>query len=146
MRIAASFALLVTLTSGCADETGTVMGPEGGVIRSDDGMLSLELRAGSLEDEVALAIEDSDECPEAERSFGCYAFSPWGVPLMAPATVVFHYEDAPMDDVHPTELVLLVEGKDGWKSGHDHALDMSDDDVWATVTALTTISVVGESD
>ena len=53
----ATVVVVATLASGCDYDTGTEVGPRGGVVMSDDGRVTLEIPAGALLDPVAISIE-----------------------------------------------------------------------------------------
>ena len=76
-----AFALLLasTIATGCDAFDGEGIGPEGGVVVSEDGRMSLEVPAGALDETVEITIEVV-QGPEGAAS-DMYVLEPVGLRL-----------------------------------------------------------------
>ena len=69
------------------------IGPEGGLLTSADGRLTVTIPEGALEEDTTLEIQALTN--EAHGGIGsAYRLSPDGLTFAVPATLAFSYEDA----------------------------------------------------
>lgn len=97
---------------GCDAET--VIGPEGGVLVSDDGRFSLDIPAGALGADIELSVVEV-ECQLEDYVDACYSALPRGTTFRLPAEVSYDLEAPLMGDV---ALVTLT--AEGWRTLPDH--------------------------
>jgi hypothetical protein len=137
MRSVLTALLTASVLAGCAAEVdGDVVGPRGGILVSDDGQLTVEIRENALQDEMALSVV-ATPCDDPTLQ-ACYAFEPWGVMLAAPAWIVFE----PQSQLMPVDHVKLkVEGEQGYVPMSDANCDPEQGKAWATVMYLTSVAV-----
>ena len=57
-------ALACATLAGCDPMGEDVVGPEGGVVVSRDGRLTLDIPAGALDEAVEITIEEVEDLPE----------------------------------------------------------------------------------
>jgi len=108
--LAIAFLAIATFT-GC-DVAGEGIGPEGGVVVSDDGRLTLDIPEGALDEPVEITIEEVDDLPE--NALGpAYRVAPVGTAFNAPVQVVYNYGARGME-VDPSDVVLVVERGTEW--------------------------------
>ncbi len=119
--------------SGALDED--VIGPNGGLVRSADGRLTLEIPGNALADDVNIAVYavDCDRDDQAE----CYEVTPHGVVFRFPAKAT--YEAADLMSMDSVELV--ERGPDGWEPMADMDLDRENETVTASMLFSSSISV-----
>jgi hypothetical protein len=137
-KILLAVAVLVT---GCSEEEGTVIGPRGGVVASDDGLFTLEIPAGALDQEVDITIEEVD-CDPPSALGPCYEVGPVGMPLLFPGTIVYQVDPDMLEGLQPEELTVLSEREEDWKPLADHRVDMVEAEVTASAVYLTSYAVV----
>ena len=125
----------VGMPNACGLGADAVIGPEGGVLISEDGRLSLEVPEGALVEPTDVSIE-SMPC-EDEGLVDCYFVGPDVVQFTRPVTVVYEAgELSSMDDA-----VLLYESSDGWRRMPDAQVDREDEIVMGTIMVGSSISV-----
>ncbi len=130
------------LVTGCSEEDGTSVGPRGGVVVSDDGLFSLEIPAGALDQDVDITV-DEVACEQATAIGPCYEVGPVGMPLLYPGTVVYTLDDDTLAAVGSTDtLEVLTEREEDWKPLADRHVDMSTVTVTASAVYLSSYAVV----
>ena len=135
----ATVVVVATLASGCDYDTGTEVGPRGGVVMSDDGRVTLEIPAGALLDPVAISIEPIDEGPE-DASGPTYTVEPYGVTFLRPAHLSYDVSDGLMDD--PERARLVTERDDGWEMLGDRNVDTERGEVSASLLFASAVCLV----
>jgi hypothetical protein len=129
------------LVTGCSEAEGTMVGPRGGVVVSEDGHFTLEIPAGALEQEVDITIDEVD-CDQPEALGPCYEVGPVGMPLLFPGTIVYELDPDMLEGLAPEELAVLVERDEDWKPLADRRVDMGDAAVTASAVYLSSYAVV----
>lgn len=130
---------LATLT-GCDPAGDDVVGPEGGVVVSADGRLTLDIPEGALTDEVEITIEQVDALPP--HALGpSYRVLPVGTVFEAPVQVLYNFSAEGMD-VDPRDVVLVVERDDGWRELADRHVWEDEDIVSASALYLSTFCAI----
>ncbi len=125
----------VGVPDACGLASNAVIGPEGGVIVSEDGRLSLEIPEGALADPTEVSVELTP-C-EHEALADCYVVGPTEVQFSRPVVVVYEAgELASMDEVS-----LLYKGASGWMRMADAQIDREDEIVMGTIMFTSSISV-----
>lgn len=111
--------------------TGIEVDARGGIVRSDDGRVTLEVPAGAMLDAIELSIVPSDS--EPEHAIGpAYAIEPFGVVFVTPALVRYDVSDC--DELHdPAALRLVTERDEGWDTLADGNLDQARAELTASV-------------
>ncbi len=138
-KIMLAAAVLVT---GCSEPEGTMVGPRGGVVVSEDGHFTLEIPEGALDQEVDITIEEVD-CDQPESALGpCYEVGPVGMPLLYPGTIVYEVDPEMLEGLQPEELTLLIEREEDWKPLADRRVDMLEAEVTASAVYLSSYAVV----
>lgn len=140
LRSLATAAVAMTLLAGCDPVGDDVVGPEGGVVVSRDGRLTLDIPEGALSDAVEITIEQVDTLPEGALG-PAYRVLPVGTVFEAPVHVLYDYGAMGMEvDVHDIELV--ARGATEWNRLADRALFEDEDIVSASAMYLSTFCVV----
>ncbi len=138
---------LLTL-AGC-DQDGDTIGPEGGVVTSRDGRVTLEIPPGALEREVVVSIEEVDDGPEG--SIGrVYEILPTHTQLLVPAYLEVDLGVSKSDgDAGPQLSAATMENveiatarDDAWIGLPDHDVDVDAQIVSGSVTYFSTYAVV----
>ena len=128
-------AMSVGMPDACGLGSNAVIGPEGGVVISEDGRLSLEVPEGALAEPTEVSVELLS-CEE-EGLADCYSVGPARVQFSKPVTVVYEAgELASMESVS-----LLIKGSDGWMRMADAQIDREDEIVMGTIMFTSSISV-----
>ncbi|MCA9651104.1 MAG: hypothetical protein H6712_33830 [Myxococcales bacterium] len=137
-----AFALLLasTIATGCDAFDGEGIGPEGGVVVSEDGRMSLEVPAGALDETVEITIEVV-QGPEGAAS-DMYVLEPVGLVLARPAAVVFDYDDQALAGDDAEALTIVAKHEADWAYLADQRVDTEDQTVSASVMALSGVTVV----
>jgi len=102
----------ITLLPASIPSSATI-GPQGGSVRSDDGVLTLKIPAGALSAPTPMSIATtSNDAPGALGS--AYDVSPGGLALAKPAILGFRYGlgGVPVDGIDAVSLAVL--GDTGW--------------------------------
>ena len=127
---------LVVLSLGTPDACGatskSVIGPEGGYVRSADGRFSLEVPEDALETDVEIEIV-AIECEMAD----CYEIKPRGVAFLFPAMA--SYEAGELESMEGAELKVM--GADGWQPLADAKVDEDEQLITASVLFLSAFAV-----
>jgi hypothetical protein len=149
--VMAALALGLAILPGC-DELETV-GPEGGVVVSRDGRVTLDIPAGALSEDVAVSIEavDSGDVGGPEGAVGtAYEILPFGTTLQFPATLTYDLmasddEGAQRLDLATSDMadaVLVTEKAHGWDRMADREVDAESGWVSASVLFFSAYAVV----
>ncbi|MEM6295910.1 MAG: hypothetical protein AAGA54_31855 [Myxococcota bacterium] len=137
---------LGSLAAGCDHGSGTEIGPEGGVVVSEDGRLTLEVPAGALHDAVDVSIHAVDEGPDG--AVRVYAIEPMGTPLVLPAMVEYDWsatagaEGLSLESSSMTDPTLVIERGDEWRQLADRTVDADAQYVAASANYFGIVAVV----
>ncbi|MCH9687247.1 MAG: VCBS repeat-containing protein [Deltaproteobacteria bacterium] len=113
--------LVCALGSGCSgalDEpqddslVGVQLGPEGGLLASQDGVLSIIIPPGALSEVVVITVGLTTESPASLGT--AYRVQP-SIDLAVPAIVAYRYTGVELDDRDPTTLALAFDGGGAWE-------------------------------
>src|SRR5215210_4399186 len=112
----ARFITVAALLALASCESGdNAVGPRGGLVVSEDGRFSVEVRPGALEDDVEIAIEKVGCGSMHVDAVGpCYEVTPAGVGFLFPATVTFELDGPMHDGVPADDLALIVAHGQEW--------------------------------
>ena len=142
--------LSVLATTGC-DEGGDTIGPDGGVVTSRDGRVTLDIPTGALDREVTITIEEIDEGPEG--SVGrVYEVLPSYTQLLVPATIEVDLAASKSDgDIEPQltaasmeDVVITTERGDHWVDLADLDVDVESQIASASVMYFSSYAIVLE--
>lgn len=136
--IAAASLAFVTL-AGCDAKGEDVVGPEGGVVVSDDGRLTVEIPEGALAVAIEITVEQVDELPP-DALGPAYRVRPVGTVFEAPVQVLYNYSAKGMD-VDPDDIALVIERTEGWTELPDRHVFEDDHVVSATALYLSTFGI-----
>ncbi len=135
LGVLALAAMSVGMPDACGLGSDAVIGPEGGIVLSEDGRLSLEVPEGALDEPTEVSIV-AVPC-EAEGLADCYAVGPSVVQFSLPVTVVYEAAElSTMDGV-----ALIYKGSSGWMRMPDAQVDHEDEIVMGTIMVASSISV-----
>lgn len=137
--IAAACLALVGL-SGCDPLGEHAIGPEGGVVESGDGRLTIDIPAGALEDAIEITVEEARELPEGALG-PAYRVLPVGTVFEVPARVLYNYGAQGME-VAADDVVLVVERGNDWSELPDRHVFEDEGIVSATALYLSVFCVV----
>jgi uncharacterized protein YjdB len=103
------------------EPAGTLIGPAGGTVWSEDGKASVTFPAGALRDPADVVVQPIDGAtvgPHPLRVPGsAYRFSPEGVHFLRPVRLSLLFEpDALPERIHPSGLRVHAIGLDGWEA------------------------------
>ena len=146
-RTVNALCIALLLSVAACDDGSTIVGPEGGVVTSYDGRVSLYIPEGALEEKVAIYIDEVDEGPEGAVG-PTYEITPRLTVLTAPADIVYDLElDAeerqlPLTDM--SNVRIVSEGANGWAPLPDHEIDLEDGTAIASVLYFSSYSLVIE--
>lgn len=135
LGVLALAAMSVGMPDACALGSNAVIGPEGGVLVSEDGLLSLEIPEGALAEPTEVSVEPTP-C-EHEGQADCYTVGPDDVTFSRPVMVV--YEAAELTSMDGVSL--LYKGSKGWMRMADAQVDHEDEIVMGTIMFASSISV-----
>ena len=142
--------LSVLAATGC-DEGGDTIGPDGGVVTSRDGRVTLDIPPGALDREVTITIEEIDEGPEG--SVGrVYEILPSHTQLLVPALIEVDLGAAKSDgDIEPQltaasmeDVVITTERGDHWVDLADLDVDVESQIASASVMYFSSYAIVLE--
>lgn len=137
--LAAACIALVSLT-GCDSLGDDAVGPEGGVVVSEDGRLTIDIPEGALTETVEITIEQVED--EPGRALGpAYRVEPVGLVFETPVEVLYNFSAEGMD-VAPNDVALVVERTDGWSELADRSVWDDEDIVSASALYLSTFCVI----
>lgn len=123
----------------CAPTDGS-LGPDGGVAQTPDGVVTLYVPEGALEEEIEVALVPVDHGPEG--SIGpTVAIAPDRQPLARPATVLFDTEGL---DLGPRPILV---GRRGnlWLPLADRELDPDTGVLSGRLTYFTVVAALGSA-
>jgi len=126
--------------SGCQETEGTIVGPRGGVIMSDDGAFMMEIPAGALDSDADITIEEV-ECRAEDAIQACYEVGPVGLPMLKPARVTYEVDDDLLR-AFPDELAVFVERERDWSELGDRDVLPSEGEVSASALYLSSYALV----
>ncbi|MEM9461201.1 MAG: hypothetical protein AAGF11_43965 [Myxococcota bacterium] len=142
LRPLAAACLACATLAGCDPTGDDVVGPEGGVVVSRDGRLTLDIPAGALDEPVEILIEEAERLPDSALG-PAYAVLPAGTVFNAPVHVIYDYDAAGMD-VSPDDITLVVEHTDDWRELADRHVFASERIIAASALYLSTFCVIEE--
>jgi hypothetical protein len=125
---------------GCDPLGEHAIGPEGGVVESDDGRLTLDIPAGALHEAIEITIEEADELPEGALG-PAYRVLPVGTVFAAPVHLLYNYGARGME-VAADDIVLVVERDHEWSELPDRHVFEAEGIVSASALYLSTFCVV----
>lgn len=136
-------ALVLTsvVATGC-DLAGEGIGPEGGVVISDDGRMALEIPEGALDETVEITIEVTDG-PEGAMA-PLYVIEPMGLTFQRPTALIFDYEDDDLGDSEPQSMNMVAHRELDWAYLPDKKVDTEDQTITTSLMALSSVTVVIE--
>ena len=135
LGVLALAAMSLGMPDACGLGSSEFIGPEGGIVISEDGLLSLEVPEGALSKPTEVSVE-LVECEE-ETQTNCYSVGPAEIQFSRPVQVVYEAgELSSMDDVS-----LLYKGAEGWMRMADAQIDTEDEIVMGTIMFTSSISV-----
>ncbi|MCH9682982.1 MAG: hypothetical protein K0V04_16215 [Deltaproteobacteria bacterium] len=137
LRFTLGFCAICATLAGCDPVGDDAVGPDGGVVVSQDGRLTLDIPAGALDDFVEVTIEEVDTLPPGALG-PSYRVLPAGTVFNAPVEVLYNY-GAPGMDVDPQQVQLVIARADDWNPLPDRMLH--DDDPVVSATALYSSTV-----
>lgn len=139
LQMIATACLALATLAGC-DAVGDGIGPEGGVVTSRDGRITLDIPEGALEQPVEITIEEAEDLPE-DALGPAYRVEPVGLVFDVPVHVVYNYGARGME-VEPADVFLVVEREHGWSKLPDRHVFADDGIISATTVYLSTFCVV----
>lgn len=128
--------------AGC-DAAGDGIGPEGGIVESADGRLSIDIPEGALDETVDITIEEVDDLPE-DALGPAYRVMPVGTVFNGPVFVVYNYGARGME-VEPDDIVLVVERDGEWSRMPDRHVYAEEGLVSASALYLSTFCVIEQT-
>ncbi|MEM7154491.1 MAG: hypothetical protein AAF799_16710 [Myxococcota bacterium] len=142
-RTAFAAALLAsTFVTGCDALESDGIGPEGGIVVSEDGRMALEVPAGALEETVDISIE---MVPGPQGSAAdLYVIEPMGLAFSFPAELIYDYDDDMLGQAAPDSLSLVTQREASWNYLADQLVDDEDQTVSASLMTLSNVTVVIE--
>jgi hypothetical protein len=135
----ATACLALATLAGC-DATGDGIGPEGGVVVSLDGRLTIDIPEGALEEPVEITIEEAEDLPE-DALGPAYRVEPVGIVFEAPVHVLYNYGARGME-IDADDVYLVVEREQEWTKLPDRHVFGEEGIVSATALYLSTFCVV----
>ena len=135
LSVLALAAMSVGMPDACGLGSEAIIGPEGGVVLSEDGRLSLEVPEGALSEPTEVSLV-SVPC-DAEGLADCYSVGGDAVQFARPVTVV--YEAAELETMD--DVALIYKGSTGWIRMPDAQVDHEDQIVMGTIMFASSISV-----
>lgn len=137
-----AFALLLTsaVATGCDAFEGEGIGPDGGIVVSDDGRMSLEVPPGALDETVEITIEVV-EGPEGAAS-DMYVLEPMGLVFAYPTELVYDYDDETAGEDEAEALTFMAQREADWAYLPDQIVDTDDQTVSASIMSLASVTVV----
>lgn len=139
-RSLAAACLACATLAGCDPMGDDVVGPEGGVVVSRDGRLTVDIPAGALDDAVEITIEEVDDLPQGALG-PAYEVQPTGIVFNAPVHVLYNYGAQGMD-VDTDTMALVVERTDDWRELADRHVFEDESIISASALYLSTFCIV----
>ena len=144
-----AFALCATAVAACDAGDGTPIGPEGGVVVSDDGRLTVEIPAGALDEVVDVSIHAVEDGPSGEdAAVRAYSIEPLGTALVLPAHIEYDWTVQPAADALSLDATtvedpsLFIERGPQWQALADRSIDVDAGYVSGSAHYLGVIAVV----
>ncbi len=125
---------------GCDSVSEDAIGPEGGVVVSEDGRLTIDIPEGALDEPVEITIEEVDELPEGAIG-PAYEVLPVGTVFQSPVHVLYNYGAAGAD-VDTDQIDFVIEREEGWTPLADRFVFEDDSIISASALYLSTFCVV----
>lgn len=120
---------------GCGESSEDMIGREGGMLVSEDGLFTLEIPPGALTKDVEMSIHRI-ECGQ-EHEAACYDVQPTGVAFRRPAKATYEaYELMGMDSVS-----MAINREEAWHELADMAVDREDEIITGSVLYLSSFCV-----
>ncbi len=132
---------LVLTAGGCQETEGTVVGPRGATVTSEDGRFSVEIPAGALAEELDITVEEID-CEPADAVDTCYEVGPVGAALLLPARVVYEVDTEMFDELSAEALAVIGEGSQDWTELADPEVETLRGEVSASAVYLSSYALV----
>ena len=136
-----ALALASVVMTGC-DLAGEGIGPEGGVVISDDGRMALEIPEGALDETVEITIEVT-EGPEGAMA-PLYIIEPMGLTFQQPTALVFDYDDEDLGGHDPRSMSMVAHRELDWAYLPDKKVDAEDQTITTSLMALSPVTVIIE--
>lgn len=141
-RTAFAALLLTTVATGCDAWHVGEIGPEGGVVVSSDGRMTLEVPPGALDRSVEITIEAT---PGPEGTVApVYVIEPMGLTFQYPTELVFDYDATMLGEEDPEALEMVTQRELGWDYLPDRKLDAEDETISVSLMALSAVTLVIE--
>jgi len=141
-RTAFAALLLTTVATGCDVWDADRIGPEGGVVVSDDGRMALEIPEGALDEAVEITIVATEGDDDALAPV--YVIEPMGLTFKYPTELVFDYDEESLGDSDPEALELVTLRELGWDYLPDRKLHADDQTISVSLMSLSAVTVVVE--
>jgi hypothetical protein len=144
----AALALGISLAAGC-DQQGELVGPDGGIVTSADGRVTLAIPAGALSDDLLISIDEVDGGPDGAVG-EVYEISPKLTMLALPAELVVDYgaagdaEPFALDPETFADAELVTAAAEGWTRLADREVDVEESTISASIMFFSTYAVVLE--
>ena len=148
-RFIGGLVLVTVALAACDGGEAETVGPQGGVVRSRDGRVTLTIPDGALQESVEVSIEEVEDGP-ADAVGTVYVVEPEFLQLHRPALIEYDVtapEIAGADalDLQGMDGVSLVTEKEhGWEPLADHDADPDTGLVTASVLFFGTVALVQE--
>ena len=131
---------VVALSLGTPDACGgmtdqELIGPNGGLVRSADGRLTLEIPGDALSAETEVSVH-AVPC-ELDDQAECYEVRPEGLTFQFPAMATYEAAELMAMD----SVALTVKGASGWQPMADMVVDRDNETVTASLLFSSSISV-----
>ena len=139
-KLAAVALAAAVFVPGCDGEEGTVVGPRGGVVTSEDGRVTLDVPEGALADEVAIQIVEAEDTPE-DAIGPAYVIEPFGLTFSRPAELTYDVSDS-AGEMDADAVRLVIEREDSWSTLADCDVDMASHEVSASVVYSSTVGII----
>lgn len=128
------------VAGGCDGSTAsTPVGPRGGIVASQDGVVVLDVPPGAMQDTVALSIVPAPITPQ-DAVGPTYTVEPFGIAFALPASVA--YDLAACTDDDPVAFRLVTERARGWDPLADPEIDLSQSELRGSVMATAAIAPI----
>lgn len=122
------------------DSVVITIGPDGGKIRSADGMMELTFPPGALAAPTAIGIQQVEST--SIMSFGnAYACSPDGIHFQKPVQLVIHYTDSMAKGVPASAQIIEWQDKSGrWSAIERVKIDTSEHSISSDIEHFSTLT------
>ncbi len=142
--------LCATAVAACDESQGTLVGPGGGVVVSDDGRLTVEIPARALDQTVDISIQAVEDGPDGERAaLRAYAIEPLGTALVFPAYVEYDWTpqgsaDAPTGPGEAHAPTMFIQHGPKWRALADRTIDRDAGYVSGSINYLGVVAILDE--